>query len=70
MVVCPAGFFLFIFYYNTSQSGEMNVDESGLKSSNTGSTLTTRSTNPDDFNNPYNNLPKQKVNPWKTNGMG
>ncbi|XP_044025457.1 adhesion G-protein coupled receptor G2-like [Siniperca chuatsi] len=51
------GFFLFIYYYNTSHSGEINRGENGHKNTSTSSTL---KTNLDSFENPYINLPDTK----------
>uniref|UniRef100_A0A3B5BGE7 Probable G-protein coupled receptor 97 n=1 Tax=Stegastes partitus TaxID=144197 RepID=A0A3B5BGE7_9TELE len=53
------GFFLFIYYYNTSRSGEINAGVSNLNSTSSTSTLKTSLKSEE---NPYNNMSHQMIN--------
>ncbi|XP_061563270.1 adhesion G-protein coupled receptor G6-like isoform X2 [Cololabis saira] len=53
------GFFLFIYYYNTRQSGEMNAGVNGKSDSSSTSSTSTLKTTLDNYENPY--LPSAKA---------
>lgn len=53
------GFFLFIYYYNTSHSGEGAAGKNSANTTSSSSTATLK-TNLDIFDNPYLNTPKKK----------
>ncbi|KAI3364138.1 hypothetical protein L3Q82_010953, partial [Scortum barcoo] len=60
------GFFLFIYYYNTSHSGEINGGGNALKNLNSSSSSSsTLKTTVDNFANPYSNQP-DKINTSNT----